>query len=77
MELSIYETKANFSKLVQLLIDGKEESITVSKNGKPVIQLVPICKKNSRRIGAAKKEMEGFELNLDEFNSINVGDFGI
>ena len=77
MELSIYETKANFSKLVQLLIDGKEESITVSKNGKPVIQLVPICKKNSKRIGAAKKEMEGFELDLDEFNSIDVGDFGI
>ena len=77
MELNIYETKANFSKLVQLLIDGKEESITVSKNGKPVIQLVPICKKNSKRIGAAKKEMEGFELDLDEFNSIDVGDFGI
>ena len=77
MELSIYETKANFSKLVQLLIDGKEDSITVSKNGKPVIQLVPICKKNSKRIGAAKKEMEGFELDLEEFNSIDVGDFGI
>ncbi len=77
MELSIYETKSQFSKLVQLLIDGKEESITVSKNGKPVIQLVPICKKNSKRIGAAKKEMEGFNLDLDEFNSISIGDFGI
>ena len=77
MELSIYETKAQFSKLVQLIIDGKEESITVSKNGKPVVQLVPICKKNHKRIGNAKKEMQGFELDLDEFNSIPVGDFGI
>ena len=52
MELSIYETKSQFSKLVQLLIDGKEEAITVSKNGKPVIQLIPISKKNSKRIGS-------------------------
>ena len=77
MELSIYETKSQFSKLVQLLIDGKEDSITVSKNGKPVIQLVPISKKNSKRIGSAKKEMEGFNLDLDEFNSISIGDFGL
>ena len=77
MELSIYETKSQFSKLVQLLIDGKEESITVSKNGKPVIQLIPISKKNSKRIGSAKKEMENFDLDLDEFNSISIGEFGI
>ena len=77
MELSIYETKSQFSKLVQLLIDGKEDSITVSKNGKPVIQLIPISKKNSKRIGSAKKEMEGFNLDLDEFNSISIGDFGL
>lgn len=77
MELSIYETKSQFSKLVQLLIDGKEESITVSKNGKPVIQLVPISKKNSKRIGSAKKEMQDFDLDLDEFNSISIEDFGL
>ena len=58
-----------------ILIDGKEESITVSKNGKPVIQLVPIAKKNSKRIGAAKKEMQNFNLDLDEFNSISIEDF--
>ena len=77
MELSIYETKSQFSKLVQLLIDGKEESITVSKNGKPVIQLVPISKKNSKRVGSAKKEMQNFDLDLDEFNSISIGEFGL
>ena len=77
MELSLYETKTKFSKIVQLLIDGKEESITVCKNGKPVIQLIPICKKNSRRIGAAKKEMANFDLSLEDFNSIEIGDFGI
>ena len=77
MELSIYETKSQFSKLVQLLIDGKEDSITVSKNGKPVIQLIPISKKNSKRIGIAKKEMEKFDISLEEFNAIPTEDFGV
>ena len=75
MNLSIYEAKSKLSKLVQLIIDNKEESITITKNGKPVVQLVPICKKNSKRVGAAKKEMEGFDLDLQEFNSIPVEDF--
>ena len=30
---------------------------------------------NSKRIGAAKKELEGFNLDLDEFNSIKIEDF--
>lgn len=77
MELNIYEAKTNFSKLIQLLIDGKEESITVSKKGTPVAQLVPIFKKNSKRIGSAKKEMEGFDISMEEFDAIPIEDFGI
>lgn len=77
MELNIYEAKTNFSKLIQLLIDGKEESITVSKKGTPVVQLVPIFKKNSKRIGSAKKEMEGFDISMEEFDAIPIEDFGI
>lgn len=75
MNLNINEAKSKLSKLVQLIIDNKEESITITKNGKPVAKLVPICKKNSKRVGAAKKEMEGFDLDLQEFNSIPVEDF--
>ena len=77
MKLSIYETKTNFSKLVQLLIDGKEDCITVLKNGKPVVQLVPFSKKNTNRVGIVKKEIGSFNLSLDEFNSIPVDDFGL
>ena len=77
MEVNIYETKTNFSKLVQLLIDGKEESIVVSKNGVPVIQMVPLTKKNSKRIGIAKKQMVGFDLTVEDFDSIPIGDFGL
>ena len=77
MVINIYEAKTNFSKIIQSLVDGKEETIIISKNGKPLVQMTLICKKNSKRIGAAKKEMEGFDLSLEEFNSIPIDDFGI
>ena len=75
MEVSIYEAKANLSKLIQMLIDEKEESIVISKNGKPVVQLTSITGKNKKRIGAAKKEMSGFDLSQEEFDSIKIEGF--
>ena len=75
MEINIYDAKTNFSKLIQALIDEKEETIIISKNGKPVVQMTLIAKKDSKRIGAAKKEMEGFSMSLEDFNSIVVDDF--
>ena len=75
MEINIYEAKSNFSKLVQSLIDGKEEVIIISKNGKPVVQMTTIAKKDSKRVGIAKKEMENFDISLEEFNSIEIDGF--
>ena len=77
MEYSIYEAKTNFSKIIQLLMDGSEDYIIISKNGKPVVQLVPFSKKNTNRVGIVKKEIGSFNLSLDEFNSIPVDDFGL
>ena len=77
MEVSIYEAKTNFSKIIQLLIDGKNDIIIISKNGKPVVQMTLLNKKNTKRVGIAKKEMEGFDMSLEEFNSIPVEDFGL
>ena len=48
-----------------------------SKTGKPVVQITLISKKNSKRVGAAKKELEDFDLSLEEFNSIPTLDFGL
>ena len=77
MEISIYDAKANLSKIIQYLIDGKEECIVIKKNGKPVVQMTLICKKSSKRVGIAKKEMEGFDISLEEFDSIPTLDFGL
>ena len=77
MEINIYNAKTNFSKIIQLIIEGKEDIIIISKNGKPVAQLTPILKKNSKRIGIAKEEMKDFDMSLDDFNAINTLDFGL
>ena len=75
MEINIYDAKTNFSKLIQQLVDEKEDVIFISKNGKPIVQMTLITKKNTNRVGAAKKEMEGFDISLEDFNSIPIDDF--
>ena len=77
MEVNIYDAKTNFSKIIQSIIDGEEEMVVISKNGKPVAQLTPIAKKNSKRIGAAKKNMGNFNISLEDFNAIPIEDFGL
>ena len=49
MEINIYEAKANFSKIIQMIADGTEDVIIISKNGKPTAQITRIAKKNSKR----------------------------
>ena len=55
MQVNILEAKNDFSKLIRLLETKKEDFITVSRNGKPVVKItlineIPV----SRRIGVAK-----------------------
>ena len=75
MEISIYDAKTHLSKLIQQLVEEKEEVIYISKNGKPIVQLTLIRNKKSKRIGAAKNEMKGFTLSLEDFNSIPIDNF--
>ena len=75
MEISLYDAKAKFSKIIQDLIDEKEDVITITKHGKPVVQMVLINKKNTKRVGAAKEEMKSCHLSLEEFNAIPIDDF--
>ena len=77
MVVNIYEAKANLSKIIQSLIDEKEEEIIISKNGKPVVQMTLYHKNNNKRVGIAKKELANFNLSLDDFNAIPIDDFGL
>ena len=72
MEISIKEAEIHFLSLVQSLIDGKEETIYISKDGKLVAQLTLAESSSSKRIGVAKEEMSGFDISQEEFNSIPI-----
>lgn len=50
-------------------------SVGYRVSGKPVIQLTPVSKKKSERIGIAKKEMKDFDISLEDFNAIPIGNF--
>ena len=78
MELSIYEAKSNLSKVIQSLLDEKEDIVIITKNGKPVVQMTLINKRNNKRIGAAEKEMKEFDISVEDLNSIPIDlDFGL
>ena len=46
------------------------------KNDKLICKNETVLKKKTKRIGAAKEEMEDFDISLKEFNSIETPDFG-
>ena len=55
MEINIKDAENQFISLVQSLIDGKEDIIYISKDGKLVAQLTLAELSSSKRIGVAKK----------------------
>ena len=42
VQVNILEAKTDFSKLIRLLETKREDYITVARNGKPVVRIVPI-----------------------------------
>ena len=50
---------------------------TTKKNDEEINQIPATNNKKSKRIGVAKKEMEGFDVSLEEFNNIEIPDFGL
>lgn len=71
MEVSVLQAKTDFSKLLHLLEDKKEESIIVTRHNKPVAKItsyetVPA----PRRIGIYK-DLGLKSLSLEEFDRDN------
>ena len=45
-------------------------------NDKLICKNETVLKKKTKRIGVAKEEMKDFDISLEEFNSIEMPDFG-
>ena len=55
VQVNVLEAKNNLSALLKLLEEGKEESIVIARNGKPVAKMVAYAPVDvSKRIGIAK-----------------------
>ncbi len=70
MQVNVLQAKTDFSKLIRLVESGREEYITIARNGKPVARIVPETRPAvSRRIGIAKGKFSApadFDANNDE-----------
>lgn len=54
VQVNVLEAKNNLSALLKLLEEGKEESIVIARNGKPVAKMVTYAPVDvSKRIGIA------------------------
>ena len=55
LQVNVLEAKTDFSKLIRILESGRENTITVARNGKPVVKITLVDETPvSRRIGVAK-----------------------
>jgi antitoxin (DNA-binding transcriptional repressor) of toxin-antitoxin stability system len=77
VQVQVAEAKRDFSKLIRLLETGKEEAITVSRNGKPIVRMVYILDVPvSNRIGIAEgkfKAPDDFDANNEEIYAMLAG----
>ncbi len=78
MQVGVFEAKTDFSRLIRLVESKREESITVTRNGRPVAKIVPYDNAPvSKRIGVAKGKFEvpdDFDAGNEEIAAMLMGD---
>ena len=58
-QVNVLEAKNNLSKLIRMLEEGSEDSIVISRNGTPVVQMALLPKPEKKSIiGAARGEFK-------------------
>lgn len=67
--VNMLEAKTNLSKLVEAVESGAEAEITIARNGKPVVRLVPLAPKVEarRRLGLLDGKFP--PMSLEDFSA--------
>lgn len=53
--VSLFDAKTHLSRIIEELVLGREDSVVVSRRGKPVVKILPIKQEDvSKRIGVAR-----------------------
>lgn len=76
MQVNVLEAKTELSKLIRLVESGREDSIIISRYGKPVVKMtkyndIPV----EKRIGVAKGRLKS-PADLDKDNDMIEQMFG-
>ena len=57
--VSLFDAKTHFSRLVEELVQGRNDAVVVSRHGKPVVQITALpSSQGSKRIGVAKGKLK-------------------
>ena len=71
IKITVTEFRKNVDYYLEL---SQKEDVLITKYGEAYC-LLSSNNKHNLRVGAAKKEMEGFDISLEELNSIPIEDF--
>lgn len=71
IQISTNHAEKEFTKLVHLLETGEEESIIITRDGKPIAVMSPFSTDTSRRIDIAKGKFKDPE-NFDQLDCLDL-----
>ena len=77
MKTNINNLEAHLLKYLEYLVEGKEEEIIITTTSGPFAKITLIDPPISKRIGAAKEEMEDFDISLEDFNNLKLDSFDL
>jgi len=75
MEIEITNVN-NLDELIKKLTNKEEESIVLTNQGKPIINMTLCKKENLNRVGVIK-DIKPTNISLEDFNAIASEDFGL
>lgn len=77
MVVNVFEAKTQLSRLLRLIEMGRESSVIIARNGRPIARIVPLKSSPvSRRIGVARGRFtvpDNFDDDDDEIVSLMTG----
>lgn len=74
--ISIYEAKTQLCKYINSIEKKEADSVVITKNGRPVAEIIPFVERKERRLGIAKglwKDISDEEFNDFDMLSIMMG----
>lgn len=71
--ISIYEAKTQLCKYINSIEKKEVDSFVITKNGRPIAQIIPFVERKKRRLGIAKGLWKDISENeFDDFDALSI-----